>query len=520
MPIGTGTGQTYETEYDYQQAKFPKSIPEETEEASILKGDQLEFSSRDKSPVETYEEMVSTGGVLTKKAIKAAAPNLTSLIQGKPPVPIIRPEDVPVGSKIPSVEDTRVLGAAGEIANVVSEFIGGPGGGAKGLSTAVFGGIGAMTAQKGLLKEAFKMLRKGKDPDEVFRRTGWWRAPDGKMRFEISDEGLKYSKLPEEGAYIHPDTGKPAFNDPNFAPNYLKDGGYVWEGKLSDVIEHDKLFEAYPQLRNLRVQFGASSNEIRPGTINAVYYPPVGKYGQAMIVIQDNPIGGKLNKRHIESLLHEVQHAIQDIEGFVTGANFGSSLEMTLMNLARVQKGAKPGSDLDKKISAAVSLLRDVEKNPEWIKSLNLKVYQGQLGEVEARNVSRRWMDSPEFKPPGMGDARATDYVPRETEDVPRNLQANFTGEPSIPIEAAQMRKLREIETDPDIATKKIGETLKAMDRAEIAEDELAKYLATKLAGETEKEVFTLAMKARYGNKKIEPNELLEILMKGNKYRK
>ena len=77
----------------------------------------------------------------------------------------------------------------------------------------------------------------------------------------------------------------------------LKHGTY----SLGDILDHDALYEAYPALENLRVDV------VAPGELGGVAdatYSPVGK-----------TITLRYGATRKESLIHEVQHAIQDIEG-------------------------------------------------------------------------------------------------------------------------------------------------------------------------------------------------------------
>ena len=76
--------------------------------------------------------------------------------------------------------------------------------------------------------------------------------------------------------------------------------------KLSDVINHPKLFEAYPQLKNVDVYYEISS-------VNRGVYSSNGN------VIMLNPMHTIDEQK--EAIIHEIQHAIQGIENFANGSN-------------------------------------------------------------------------------------------------------------------------------------------------------------------------------------------------------
>lgn len=75
---------------------------------------------------------------------------------------------------------------------------------------------------------------------------------------------------------------------------------------MSDVINHPKLFEAYPQLKNVDVYYEISS-------VNRGVYSSNGN------VIMLNPMNTIDEQK--EAIIHEIQHAIQGIENFANGSN-------------------------------------------------------------------------------------------------------------------------------------------------------------------------------------------------------
>lgn len=140
--------------------------------------------------------------------------------------------------------------------------------------------------------------------------------------------------------------------------------GHILQGNDAEM-----LFTAYPSLRDIEVQF---VTDIRDGAFAA--YATKGGYKRIELNAKKTPVD-----MIAPYILHEVQHAIQDIEGFAGGGNLSS-----LQSDENVT--AKEAYDYYRKIA----------------------------GEVEARNVSARINMTPE-------ERRAT--LLSETEDVAREDQ-------------------------------------------------------------------------------------------------
>lgn len=141
------------------------------------------------------------------------------------------------------------------------------------------GGVNAKTAEVGRLADAERMEQGGADSETVRRQTGWYRGYDGKWRFEIDDSKMRFI-------------------------NHREESRRTW--KLDELIRHDALFAAYPELRDYTVlNFGISDD------VEAAFYPGLNR-------ITLDPRLSRAEKR--TALIHEIQHAIQLIEGFTAGA--------------------------------------------------------------------------------------------------------------------------------------------------------------------------------------------------------
>ena len=148
--------------------------------------------------------------------------------------------------------------------------------------------------QSGGVKQTAKQRRKwskdlkeqGRSPREIFQETGLWQAEDGRWRYEIDDSDAKI----KVGQSIK-------FED----------------AKLEDILDHPKLYEQYPQLRGLTVK-GPLRNwsKANMGAFSAGP-DPVKSVGILYINPDSSDVEG--------TVLHEIQHAIQHIEGLERGGS-------------------------------------------------------------------------------------------------------------------------------------------------------------------------------------------------------
>lgn len=163
-------------------------------------------------------------------------------------------------------------------------------------SLRVFGGTKSLTADKNALAKAQIMEGNGVDAEAIRQATGWRRGAEGRWRYEISDAGTATDK----GKWIT-DVGS------------TTNGVYA---KMGDYFDHPDLYAAYPEFKDMQVR-GYYGN----GNENGYYMPRSEKSG----VVTEPYIGLNLNyltsNQTRNTLLHEIQHAIQQKEGFVNGAN-------------------------------------------------------------------------------------------------------------------------------------------------------------------------------------------------------
>ncbi|MDL0083077.1 hypothetical protein NYG90_10465 [Helicobacter sp. XJK30-2] len=138
----------------------------------------------------------------------------------------------------------------------------------------------AYAPHKARLENAKELEAKGAKEIEIWEQTGWYKDKDQRWKFEISQRGGELLTKDEFGRPY-----KRAF--------------------LSKILQDDELFNAYPKLENILV---IEDKKLGRG-VNASYDPK----------LKDIYIKNLQAKEAKISLYHELQHAIQDIEGFAYG---------------------------------------------------------------------------------------------------------------------------------------------------------------------------------------------------------
>ncbi len=209
----------------------------------------------------------------------------------------------------------------------------------------------AKTHDPAALDKAKRLSAFGETPRQIWKETGWVKGQEGKWRFELDDSKMKFRKKDGKIADVL------RISELNFqsmteglsdaeSDEFLRLRQAASRGELSaplsDVISYDLLFEAYPALKEVLVK----SDYHAIGMGKAAFDP-----GTKTIYLSPQANGAKLR----QTLLHEIQHAVQDEEGF----SFGSSPDYW-----RERSG----------ISA-----KEAER-----------LYENTAGEIEARDVERR----------------------------------------------------------------------------------------------------------------------------------
>jgi hypothetical protein len=167
-------------------------------------------------------------------------------------------------------------------------------------------------------------------------------GPEGLRKFEIDDAASKLKFDPKSEKYF--------------------------DANLEDILEHPELFRQYPDLAKLQVTGAFGPNEKMGGGYLAPF-----KKGDVDLPESIEVTGANFDEFR-SSLLHEIQHAVQQREGFQPGAN-------------------------PEFIKRLISDLRVSKNEPQSFKDtlIGEDLYAKTMGEAEARMVERRLLNSPAY---------------------------------------------------------------------------------------------------------------------------
>ena len=199
----------------------------------------------------------------------------------------------------------------------------------------LYAGVNSQLADESMKQKAIMMELEGADPETIRRETKWFRGDDSKWRFEFSDKDMEV--FPNGDALFrqnHPEYVRlqdlyQKFWDDTITEAEMKeleslddvwgneygrlnrrltqDGAY-----LEDVIKHDELFANYPLLRRI------------PYRLRDLEFATNGQYRSSDGSIEiSNSVQNReyLREKLKDTLVHEIQHAIQDYEDFASGAS-------------------------------------------------------------------------------------------------------------------------------------------------------------------------------------------------------
>ena len=187
-----------------------------------------------------------------------------------------------------------------------------------------FGGENARRADLEALDRAQDMERRGVAMETIFQETGWYTGADGKWRFEIDDSGMEYSRWGDmnrsdraeyarfrelEGRFIDGTITQEEqaelrqLLDQGHGPGRAEEQQTL---RLADFLRHDELYQNYPQLRQATLRFADL---------------PEGTHGSYNTGTNTITLNNSLRDAPEDTLVHEIQHAIQSAEGFSGGSS-------------------------------------------------------------------------------------------------------------------------------------------------------------------------------------------------------
>lgn len=273
-----------------------------------------------------------------------------------------------------------------------------------GKQRGIFAGVKAKGADLDKMEAAKELANRGLSRDEIWQKTGWFEDVDGNWKWEIDDSGAGFDMTPSLEAQKR---GAP----------YSERFPFIGES-----IEHRQLLgyqgSAYDDLDNIRLQVDGKTTK-------------GGSYGQSANLAEGiNPKGefielsDDLTGSDAKSVaLHELQHAIQEREGFARGGSperLGLPQEQQF-ELARKAYEAASGDEqilaelgIDVGAPKARRAWDELSKREKvrYLEQGREMAYMRLAGEAEARNVQTRLDYTPKQR-------RAT--PPWQTLDVPED---------------------------------------------------------------------------------------------------
>lgn len=305
----------------------------------------------------------------------------------------------------------------------------------------MFVGAGSKAFDKAMAFTASKLEKKGATPQEIWKETGTVRGPDGLWRQEISDAEAKFVTAPEmldKAALLkqgiaenkqkikeskeYPDLfpkelskAQKALREENKANKELADTyqyNQAFTGSPANLaIEHPELYKAYPDLADVRVM---------QGTYNPSF---LGSFSPKYNAIEVTEKG--LNYDPRSTALHEMQHAIQEQEGFAVGGNVDTMarLKSTVMNkigdlnsqMGLYVKAMDASTDPAEKALLRQQYDAVMEERMKLVPFAQLEpmdAYRALMGEAEARLTQTRRDLTPEQR---------KQYFPFEMQDKDLN---------------------------------------------------------------------------------------------------
>ena len=246
------------------------------------------------------------------------------------------------------------------------------------------------------LETAKRMEEAEKDSNAIRLATGWEKGADGKWKYEIDDSKVHFNLYDamEEWDEMHPryEELREKFFKTELTEEEQKEF-YQWADernevsdkhtdmdfseklfgktfRLPEVMRHNELFKAYPELKYVTVSIKKTGEN---GTLGNASYED--KHINLYRHEKDTDGFEEWEKKAGSVLIHEVQHIIQGIEGFAKGAS-PEMFEESPEESEQSSIGRKIVADGKSFMSA-------------------MEAYRASAGEVESRNVQTRMRFTP-----------------------------------------------------------------------------------------------------------------------------
>jgi len=289
----------------------------------------------------------------------------------------------------------------------------------------MFGGRLSANANQEMLAKAERMAADDASRDEIWSATGWFQGPDKKWRFEIDDSAyvsrpealVKTGRIAQAEEYLKQRGSPYQLGDPRIDPALQKEAlqyadrpaGRDASVPLEAYMNHPQFQAAYPD------------SGVGVGLQSGPHYKGSHQAGSNVIRTGGGAIGGIStyagDPRRDSTALHELQHWIQEKEGFASGGNahaiFGHSDPKIRKAVAAEHQrlltpstwdewkanptwDGVPEAEVRAQYNKAVSDSKKIQKdvyhpiNKSAQETAAKNIYKRLAGETEARNVQAR----------------------------------------------------------------------------------------------------------------------------------
>ena len=274
-----------------------------------------------------------------------------------------------------------------------------------GKQRGIFAGIKAKNADLSAMEAAQELQKRGVSRDEIWTKTGWFKDVDGHWKFEIDDSrSIPYQFTDRQTQSLYGDSGFLA-----------RDAG--------DFLNHKELYQAYPDTKEIGMMVHDNYKD------RGSYTRPTPDTDTEFGLQEEINLGANSRGIHHSTALHELQHSIQQREGFASGgsaSDFAGDIRAAQAEVGRVNEQLSYISKNIDKLREAGRLEEAKLLKNEYQKVMDYKLktvvpkaqlepidlYKRLAGEAEARNVEARKYMRPD-------ERRQT--PPWQTLDVPED---------------------------------------------------------------------------------------------------
>ena len=286
-------------------------------------------------------------------------------------------------------------------------------------------GVQGQNVDRDALREARIMEKNGEDAEDIRKATGWFRGADRMWRYEVDNSTDEFNRKGDNLKAENPDYAEYKNLWSKVQDMTITDG--EWKrlqeltkvvkpknaadgGKLSEYLKAPGLYEQYPQLKDITLRFEEMEEGLRG------YYD----HGKNEIVLNKDFLGEYASDKAKSTLLHEVQHWIQNYEGFASGASTEYWQNMLAGGNEIVTKDMQEQTrnlqSLRNRYPGIDRLARHAEK---YVTEHNVEAYEDVYGQAAAAGINEDvfdyYMALRDFVMNPMKESRAPSELYRDT---------------------------------------------------------------------------------------------------------